>query len=59
MTVFILPFVIYFASLFKALITPAGDQLNLYLKSFGIAGKPPQYDSYITSFFWSRFFLDQ
>ena len=43
--------------MFKALITPAGDQLNLYLKSFGIAGKPPQYDSYITSVFSVDIFL--
>ena len=44
-TVFVSPFVINFALLFKALITPAGDQLNLYRKSLGTAGKPPQYDS--------------
>ena len=35
-------FEINLASLFKALITPTGDQLNLYRKSLGIAGNPPQ-----------------
>ena len=30
-------------------MTPTGDQLNLYLKSFGIAGNPPQYEWYVTS----------
>ena len=30
-------------------MTPTGDQLNLYLKSLGIAGKPPQYEWYVTS----------
>ena len=31
----------YFAGVFNAFKTPIGDQLNLYLNSLEIKGKPP------------------